>query len=51
MQFATMGLRENFTSFQTLLLEAHVDFADASGARVRSDPSRRWALPMSPQVD
>ena len=27
MQFATMGLRENFTSFQTLL-EAHVDFAE-----------------------
>ena len=26
-QFATMGLRENFTSFQTLL-EAHVDFAE-----------------------
>jgi NTE family protein len=27
MQFATMGLRENFTSFQTLL-ETHVDFAE-----------------------
>jgi NTE family protein len=27
MQFATMGLRENFTSFQALL-EAHVDFAE-----------------------
>lgn len=27
MQFATMGLRENFASFQTLL-EAHVDFAE-----------------------
>jgi NTE family protein len=27
MQFATMGLREKFTSFQTLL-EAHVDFAE-----------------------
>jgi NTE family protein len=27
MQFATMGLRENFTSFRTLL-EAHVDFAE-----------------------
>ncbi len=27
MQFATMGLRENFTSFQTLL-ESHVDFAE-----------------------
>ena len=26
-QFATMGLRENFTSFQTLL-ETHVDFAE-----------------------
>jgi NTE family protein len=27
MQFTTMGLRENFTSFQTLL-ETHVDFAE-----------------------
>ena len=27
MQFATLGLRENFTSFQTLL-ETHVDFAE-----------------------
>ena len=50
MQFATMGLRENFTSFQTLL-ETHVDFAEIAswGPRAKR-PILMVAPPTSPRA-
>ncbi len=37
-QFATVGLRQRFTSFQTLL-EAHIDFAEIASWGPRGGPS------------